>query len=66
MSAGVGICDWCGTVDHHLVAGECASCRKARHPLHANRTHTDFGIDVEEMPVERVRLAPPPRREVRR
>lgn len=27
----VGPCDWCGVVDHHLVAGECPRCRHKRH-----------------------------------
>lgn len=33
MSAGarveaIGRCEWCGLVDHHLVGGECAACRR--------------------------------------
>jgi len=23
----IGRCDWCGLVDHHLIGGECPSCR---------------------------------------
>lgn len=23
----IGRCDWCGLTDHHLIAGECPSCR---------------------------------------
>lgn len=26
--ATVGRCEWCGLVDHHLIAGECPQCRK--------------------------------------
>ena len=26
----IGRCDLCGVVDHHLVDGECASCRDGR------------------------------------
>lgn len=25
-----GNCEWCGLVDHHLVAGECPSCIERR------------------------------------
>jgi len=37
----IGICEWCGQLDHHLVAGECPSCRPgvqdAARPAHARR-----------------------------
>lgn len=23
----IGACEWCGLVDHHLVEGECPSCK---------------------------------------
>ncbi|MCS4503865.1 MarR family transcriptional regulator [Arhodomonas aquaeolei] len=32
----VGACEWCGLVDHHLVAGECASCRAKTTTLEAS------------------------------
>jgi hypothetical protein len=64
-AATVGCCEWCGLLDHHLIDGECGSCRAECHPLHRNRTHGE-GIRVEELRVERVRLAPAPRREARR
>ncbi len=22
----IGVCEWCGLIDHHLVDGECARC----------------------------------------
>lgn len=25
----IGRCEWCGVVDHQLVAGECPRCRQA-------------------------------------
>lgn len=24
----IGTCEWCGRLDHHLVAGECPTCRR--------------------------------------
>ncbi|CAP44741.1 hypothetical protein [Bordetella petrii] len=37
----IGVCEWCGQLDHHLVAGECPSCRpgaqNAARPAHARR-----------------------------
>lgn len=37
MNAGrIGICEWCGLIDHHLVAGECAQC-SARAGIAAHR-----------------------------
>ena len=28
VPVGIGPCEWCGLVDHHLVAGECPACRE--------------------------------------
>lgn len=27
MTEGIGRCEWCGRVDHHLLDGECPSCQ---------------------------------------
>lgn len=32
----IDYCEWCGRLDHHLVAGECASCRDATAPYPAD------------------------------
>lgn len=29
----IGACDWCGVVDHHLVEGECPTCRRRPRPV---------------------------------
>jgi len=35
----IGLCEWCGLLDHHLVAGECPACAAtvpdAARPAHA-------------------------------
>lgn len=37
----IGICEWCGLLDHHLVAGECPACAASvsgdARPAHARR-----------------------------
>jgi len=37
----IGICEWCGLLDHHLVAGECPACAstvpEGGRPAHARR-----------------------------
>lgn len=37
----IGICEWCGLLDHHLIAGECPACAAAvpegGRPAHARR-----------------------------
>jgi hypothetical protein len=31
----IGECEWCGLFDHHLVRGECPSCRLRTHTVGA-------------------------------
>ena len=37
----IGLCEWCGLLDHHLVAGECPACAATvpdlARPAHARR-----------------------------
>jgi hypothetical protein len=42
----IGLCEWCGLVDHHLIAGECPRC--------ANRS-TTIGVarpDEEQLELQ--------------
>ena len=42
----IGQCEWCGRVDHHLVAGQCLSCAERATTLPERPAHDDDGQPV--------------------